>query len=176
MKLADQEHRDEQRADKFVSYEEAQGAAKILIQTAMPSRWDLASLAALLKALRGVRELIGQVEDIITERIDKLWPNELGAANKSIDLAGLGRVTRHRGSRRKAWDKDRLYAVVVARAQDERAVGVDGEALESEAACVARVLKDCFRPEPRVTELQRRGINPDEYSEWADGKLNIEVT
>lgn len=83
---------------------------------------------------------------------------------------GVGYVTRKPGTKRAKWDHDELVRRVVALARDERLVNADTGEYEPVEDAVVRVLRECAGFSYwRVTALQPRGIDVDEFCETTYG-------
>lgn len=78
--------------------------------------------------------------------------------------------------KRTGWQHDDLMRHVVSRAKDERVIDfTTGEALESEADAVVRILNECVRPNWKVTGLKALGLEPDEFCKVEYGAKSVKV-
>ena len=140
---------------------------------------DLDRAISDLAELRSVRKALADWELVLETYI----ADSLGRNTTTVE--GVGTVQVRYGKTRKAWDKHPLLRSVLdshrppspdgeVHPSDDGHAEVAGEALSC-SPDLARVL-DCFNlPEPRVTALRERGIDPDEFASTTPGKVSVTI-
>ena len=116
-------------------------------------------------------ELIANYRTFV-ETLEALY---VAKAPKEVTYTGVGVVEIKRSAKRTSWQHDELWAVVVARALDERVADPETGEWDREADVVARVLRDCATPSWKVTGLRAHGVDPSEFcdEEWGNAKVVI---
>jgi len=132
---------------------------------------DPEDTAEALRSLRAVVAGLRMIDDDLADRLADV----VSYGDTSF---GDRRVTKRRGSIRKAWDHDAIIPRLVAQALDERRIDREtGEVLETEASAVVRVLKEGAGISYwRTGVLKKRGLDPDEYCSTEAGRTRIEVS
>ena len=123
--------------------------------------------------------VIADLETILLNTVDGSGTK---AAVVQDETGATATVTRTSSSKKYKWDREGVFADIVARILDsrDRFDPDTGEALESEGRFVAHRLRDVYglaKRDPLVTPLREMGLDPDDYRDqdgWSGGN-RVEV-
>ncbi len=133
---------------------------------------DTTALAFGLADLRALSRDLSMLARAVEDDVARLM------ASKTMTVDGLGTLERRRGTERRQWDSEALFATLVRSELDPDGTGElppAAETLERVRALVADTMPLTGSFGWRVTALRARGVDPDEWASCTPGRTTVQI-